>query len=366
MNVVNIITGTDNGGGGEYVLNICRSTIFNSKLICIGKGKLLDKAEKENINVINLTVKQIINKSLEQYIEENTIDIILWHGAKAFFLYKFMSKSIKDKSLAVVHSDFRNDFNNSNIKKVFFTRLSYIGLKSFKNYIAVSEVIKGIIEENFEVEKMYIVRNSIDNNMNINDFTITRESLGVGVDEFLFVNVGRLHPVKNQITLLKGFKLFISKYKSCKLIIVGDGSEKNRLENYIIENSLRDFVIMTGEKEKAYRYINIGDANIITSKNEGGEPPIVILEGAILNKPTICSKIGVLEKIISNDRGYTFDPNSEYEIFKAMETCFNDNKRLEKANKLKEYVLLNHTKEKFYEQYYMIFEECIRKDISSQ
>ncbi|ASW42642.1 glycosyltransferase [Clostridium isatidis] len=366
MNVLNIITGSDNGGGGEYVLNICRSTLFNPSLICIGEGKLLEKALNENINVRALNVKEIMGKSLEEYIEENNIDIILWHGAKAFFLHKLMNNKIKNKSIAVVHSNFKNDFSNNGIKKIFFTPLSYLGLRSFKRYIAVSKVIKELIKKSFDAEKIYVVRNSIDIKTILGDLDITREKIGIGEDQFLFINVGRLHPVKNQINLLKGYKLLTSKYKNCKMIIVGDGSEKKRLEKYINENNLDDFVIMLGEQDKAYRYIDLSDANILSSKNEGGEPPIVVLEGAVLTKPTLCSDIGFLKEIINKERGYIFNPNNEYEIFKAMENCLNDSNRLTKAEKLKEYVLENHTMEKFYEQYYMIFNECIRKDSNNE
>ncbi|MDZ5016729.1 glycosyltransferase, partial [Clostridium perfringens] len=174
----------------------------------------------------------------------NNIDIVLWHGAKAFFLHSLVSKKVKEKSLATVHSDFNNDFNNDNAKKIIFTKLSYIGLKSFNKYIAVSKVIQDIINENFKSEKIYIVRNSIDKNMVKYKLDITRENLGISSNEFLFVNVARLHPVKNQMTLLKGFNILISKYKDCKMLIVGDGSERATLEKYIIENNLQNSILM--------------------------------------------------------------------------------------------------------------------------
>lgn len=361
MRVVNIITGFDNGGGGEYVLNICRSNIFVSNLICIGKGPLFYKAKNEGINTISLKTSEIIGKALEKYVDDNKIDIILWHGAKAFFLHSLVTEKIKRKSLATVHSDFRTDFTNNKIKKILYTKLSYIGLKSFKTYIAVSTVIKDMLNENFSNEKVYIARNSIDENIFKDVFDITRENFAIDNNDFLFVNVARLHPVKNQITLLKGFKKLICKYKNCKIIIVGDGSERNVLKNYIVENNLQDFVFMVGEKENAYKYINIGDANILSSISEGGEPPIVILEGAILRKPTLCSDIGFLKNIINNKMGYTFNPYDEDEIFKAMEFCINDINRLEKVENFREYVELNHSMKSFYNQYYKIFEECIKK-----
>ena len=146
MNVVNIITGSDNGGGGEYVLNICRSNLFNSSLICIGNGALYDKAKEQNINVSMFSFSDIVTNGLIDYISNNNIDIIIWHGAKAFFLHSIIKKKIKIKSIATVHSDFNTDFLNNRIKKIVFTKLSYFGLKSFENYIAVSTEISKLIK----------------------------------------------------------------------------------------------------------------------------------------------------------------------------------------------------------------------------
>lgn len=360
MNVINVITGFDNGGGGEYVLNICRSNFFNSHLICIGEGPLLDKAKREGINVTSLTAKDILSKSFKRYVNENKIDIILWHGAKAFFLHSLVSKQIKEISLAVVHSDFRSDFNNNRIKKIVFTKLSYLGLKSFKRYIAVSQVIKNILDNNFYSEKIYIVRNAINIDILKSEFNITRENLKISNNDFIFINVARLHPVKNQINLLKGFKRLLYKYSNCKMIIIGDGSEKSVIEKFIIENNLKHAVFMVGEKENAYKYINICNANILSSTNEGGEPPIVILEGAILSKPTLCSNIGFLKDIINDEMGYTFDPYNDYEIFRTMEFCINDTNRMDKVKKFKKYVEINHSMNNFHNQYYKIFKDIVK------
>ena len=337
LNVVNIITGTDNGGGGEYVLNICRSNIFKSSLICIGEGDLYCKAIEQNINVKMLTVKEILSNGLTRYIEENNIDIVIWHGAKGFFIHSIVKKKLTAKSIATVHSDFNTDFLNNKIKKVIFTKLSYSGLKSFDNYIAVSTEISNLIKENFKYDNIFIVRNGIDCNLDKSIKKIHRNEIGLSEDDFVFMNIARLHPVKNHITLLKGFKELLKRYSNCKMVLIGGGSEKDKIEDFILANNLGNSVIMLGEKKSAVNYLSVCDANILSSINEGGEPPIVILEGAIMNKPTLCSDINRLKEIITEERGYTFDPNDEKSIYIAMESCINDKLREEKAYSFKEY-----------------------------
>lgn len=65
-------------------------------------------------------------------------------------MHYFLKNKINIPAVATVHSDFRKDFLNSKIKYKIFTPLSKAGLKSFGNYICVSDYIKDILdEENF-------------------------------------------------------------------------------------------------------------------------------------------------------------------------------------------------------------------------
>ena len=54
---------------------------------------------------------------------------------------------------------------------------------------------------------------------------------------YTIVNIGRLTKQKDHLTILKAFKLVIKKTK-CNLLIIGEGSEKENIENYIRNNDL--------------------------------------------------------------------------------------------------------------------------------
>ncbi|WP_294129442.1 glycosyltransferase family 4 protein [uncultured Clostridium sp.] len=358
MNILNIITGTDNGGGGEYVVNICKSHIFTSKLLCIGYGDLYEKAKSQNIDVSVFEFSQIIKEGLNKYIKSNKIDIILWHGAKAFFLHKLIKKNIDAKSIAVVHSDFYTDFLNNKIKKIIFTKLSYSGLKSFEEYVAVSSSISDLLKRNFKYKNIFIARNGIDKNKYTkkHNNSVTRAILNIKESDFVLINIARFHPVKNHIKLLEGFKRLVDINENCKLILVGDGSERKNIEDFLKNNNLEKSVVMVGEKKNVIEYLDISDANILASVNEGGEPPIVILEGAIMGKPTLCSNINNLRSIINDERGYVFNPHDSDSIYKSMKKCIDDKEKEKKASSLKKYVDKNFSIEYFYNNYREIFQ----------
>ena len=65
-------------------------------------------------------------------------------------------------TVAVVHSDFRYDFLNNKLKYFIFTPLSIKGLKSFNNYICVSNNLKNLLEEKKFKGSKAVVNNGID------------------------------------------------------------------------------------------------------------------------------------------------------------------------------------------------------------
>lgn len=363
MKVINIITGRDNGGGGEYVLNICSSSCYSSDLICIGEGELVEKARSRNIPVIIFNLIDFFNDNFLNYVNKNKIEVILWHGAKAFFLHRFMDKNIKNRSLAVVHSDFKKDFVNKRfLERNILTTFSYIGLKSFDKFIAVSQLIQDIIKKNFSYKELHIVRNSIDINIKHQANGITRESIGLNDSDFVFVNIARLHPIKNHINLIKGFKILNLKYPFSKLVIVGDGSERKKIEEFIKNNNLNNSILLLGEKHNAYRYFKLANANILTSISEGGEPPIVLLEGGVFETATIFPGVGYLDKIINEDMGYKLNPYNIEDIYLAMEKCLIDDKRVQKAEEFNKFAVERYSISKFHKKFNEIFQGKVEEE----
>jgi glycosyltransferase involved in cell wall biosynthesis len=95
------------------------------------------------------------------------------------------------------------------------------------------------------------------------------------------INVGRLTKQKDQITILKSFKLISSKFNA-KLLIIGKGAEYNFLNKYIKNNNLYSNVKLLGYTSNPFPYIRSSDIVVLTSKYEG--LPNILLEAQYLKK----------------------------------------------------------------------------------
>ena len=130
---------------------------------------------------------------------------------------------------------------------------------------------------------------------------------------------GRLENYKGLYTLLKAMKV-VNK----KLIVVGDGTEKNKLEEIsIIENIDVKFV---GHKEKSTVLGLIGGAECVVVPSECHEnSPNIILEAYSKGKPVVATNIGgIPEMIVDGETGYLFELKNHEELGnKILKACSN-------------------------------------------
>ena len=116
-----------------------------------------------------------------------------------------------------------------------------------------------------------------------------------------FINVARLEDQKDHITLIKAFA-GLNKSTKFKLLIIGDGRNKKKLNRMIIKYRLNNLIKIIGFKKNPYPYIKHSDVFILSSIFEG--LPNVLLEALALNKFIISSNCPTgPSEILDNGKG---------------------------------------------------------------
>lgn len=359
MKVLHIITGNDDGGGARHLLNLC----LNSKgkmeftIGCIGTGALYEKAGDNGINRLLLSPKAFLGGDAAGIISEGGYDIVNFHGAKAFFLGKFILRKLGMPCVATVHSNYRQDFMNSRLKQLFFTPLSVSGLRGFGYFICVSNYIKNLLSFDGMEGMKFVVPNGIDlDECRVSvDAASIRKSLGIAGDDFVFAMVARFHPVKNHATLVKAFSRLRAEFGNVRLLLVGEGELKPHIEAMAGEG-----VVFAGFRENALDYINASDITVLTSLSEGGAPPLVVLESAAACKTVIASSVGDMPHIINGGSGFLVDPHSEEDIFlKLREAYLHPETIKAMGENLNRYVREKYSMERFCSSYYDAYSTII-------
>lgn len=360
IKVLHVISGNDNGGGGIHVLNTFKKKVpgLELELCLIGEGELIKRAEREN-QPFKYVENKINNNELIGVINKGNYDIVNFHGARACLIHKFIKRKINTNTVVTVHSNFNTDFANRNVvQKTISTILFKSCLKSFENYIVVSEYLESILKEEKISKYAYKVYNGVDYekmNISFKDASLECELNGY----FVFGSVSRMHPVKNHSNMIKAFKKLVDSEITAKLLLIGDGSEMDNIRSLIKELNIEQNVILLGYMDESYKYIQFFDLNILTSFNEGGIPPLSVLEGFVFEKTSIVPDINGMKNILG-DKVYYINPEDVDSIYYQMIHAFNDVDREEKGIRCKNQLVEEFSIERFCNRYYEAYDSIIK------
>jgi len=188
-----------------------------------------------------------------------------------------------------------------------FKRFKKLLILFFYNYVAskiivVSKTIKEELVNNFLINssKVEIINISLEN-QKIKKLAEKKIRLPKSVEKKkYFVAIGRLSWEKRFDYLIEIFKKALKKNNNLKLLIIGDGSEKNKLEKQINDLSMTDNIFLLGWQKNPYAYLSRSSALLISSQSEGS--PRVIVEAGICQIPVISSFWQGIEEFIDNKK----------------------------------------------------------------
>lgn len=169
-------------------------------------------------------------------------------------------------------------------------------VNEFDRVVSVSERLMKLNSDEFlsecgvHVENPAFVENSIVGDEIVkNSLEEMEVELPRDFSNGYYVHVGRFSPEKNHDFLLEIFDELLNEDPTARLLLVGDGPERDRIEQRVAELGLSSSVFFTGLVENPYPYIASSRGLLLPSRHEG--QPMVILEASSLGVPVFASEI---------------------------------------------------------------------------
>lgn len=148
-----------------------------------------------------------------------------------------------------------------------------------------------------------------------------RGILGLPDDAWVAGNVGRLHPDKDQATLIRGFAAAVPNMPDKSILfIMGQGKLEQELKLLARELGVSDKVRFAGQVPQGRRYFKAFDVFALTSDHEPFG--MVILEAMAANVPVISSDCGGAPEVIG-DTGELFPLGDERHLAKCFQIMRN-------------------------------------------
>lgn len=146
-----------------------------------------------------------------------------------------------------------------------------------------------------------------------------REHLGLPRSAWVVGNVGRLHPDKDQATLIRGFALALPQLPAGSLLaIMGSGRLEAQLKALATELGIGDVVRFLGQVPNGRRYFKAFDVFALTSDHEPFG--MVLLEAMAAGVPVICSDCGGGPEVV-NGSGALFAFAQPAALAKSLHEC---------------------------------------------
>ena len=272
-------------------------------------------------------------KKLKNIMAEFKPDIVHTHASKAGALGRRAANSLGiPVVLHTFHGHVFHSYFGTFKTKIYKAIERRLASKS-SGIIAISEIQKKELSQLHNIceeSKIKVIPLGFDLsrfNAAKNEFReSTREEFGISGNEVAVAIVGRLVPVKNHLLFINALGNLIKDLTvPVKVFIVGDGSERNNIEEAI--QSLPKSPLLKIELTSWIQDIakfNAGmDLICLTSNNEG--TPVSLIEAQAANIPVITTDVGgVRDIVLDGETGFIVPKNDVASLSDKMRLLIED------------------------------------------
>ena len=146
-------------------------------------------------------------------------------------------------------------------------------------------------ETGFPRQAITVIRNGVDlSRFGSIDRGAARTRLGLGAEEYAIGTVGRLVPVKDQLSLLRAVAILRARGLTCRVLIAGEGPLEQELKQAAASLGIDDKVHFLGARDDVPAIMAALDVFTLTSRSEGLSN--TILEAMASSLPVVATDVG--------------------------------------------------------------------------
>jgi glycosyltransferase involved in cell wall biosynthesis len=291
-------------------------------------------------------------RQIEDCIQDDGIELLHTHGYKAD-LYGYVAARRSGKPIvATCHN-----WVGGTAALGIYNHLDRMALKRFHGLAAVSDsVAQRLLNSGVAATKIRTIANGID----VEPFERALPSPALNFDGNKVIGmVARLDLQKGFECLLRAAHQLCGTFPALKVVIAGEGPDRQAIENMIQRFGLQSSVILAGHHSDMPGIYAAIDIFVLPSLNEG--LPMTILEAMAASKPVIATRVGAIPSVIKEgETGLLVDPGDADGLRDALARLLSDSdlcQRLGAAGH--DWVRRNYTSEAMAMKYRQMYGEVL-------
>ena len=289
----------------EKILKIpgIKTGIYDSRLTSIYPLQALNKIKSWNLDIIHSQTEFAIGTFARLFAKQYNIPIV--------HTYHTMYEDY-------VHYITKGYFNRSSKKIVGYLTKFYCD-KTINELIVPTKKAYDLFKEKYNVQRnIHIIPTGIEverfyrENINEKELNNLKKQYKIKRSDFTLIFVGRIAEEKNVPYLIEVMKKIIKEKPNIKLLIIGDGPDKEKYEKLSKKLKTDKNIIFTGKVawDKIPLYYCIGNAFISASTTE--TQGLTIIEAMAASLPALCINDESFSGTVINDlNGYLFNSKEE-------------------------------------------------------
>lgn len=194
-------------------------------------------------------------------------------------------------------------------------------------FIAVSQQDRRrmIDVEGVRADRIVVVANGIPA-MPEGDGATVREELDIAADAPVIGAVARLWPEKGLDMLVRASARLSGRFPGLRIVVVGDGPERVKLERLAAELGLGRMVMLLGERSDVHSQLAALDVGVLTSRREGS--PLAVIEYMAAGLPIVATRVGGIPDLIEHGvDGLLIEPDDVEGLVTAIAWLLDDRER---------------------------------------
>lgn len=306
--VLLLVTLSEWGGAQHVVYLIAKHlrTKYDIVVGCAPGGGLVEKLQREGLRVVEIPeltryphpfwrdLRALWH--LYRLMRREHFDLVHAHSTKAGLLGRLAARFAGVSAVLFTAHGWAFTEGRAWWKRWLLSQYERLIAKLTTTVICVSEHDRRLALQ-FKVatlERLVVIHNGLDPLPFLQTKDIRLSPL-VGIKERPWVTfVGRLAPQKDLLPLLRAFE----RVSLGSLILVGDGSLRPQVEQFVRQRGLDHRVILLGDRTDIPELLAASDVFVLPSRWEG--LPLAIIEAMMAGLPVVASRVGGVPELVEN------------------------------------------------------------------
>ena len=316
MKVLHLISGGDTGGAKTHVHSLLQGLgrQIDVSMVCFTDGPFAQEARELGIDTQIVSGHNIFKalRVLQEKVRTEGYQLLHCHGARGNLMGWLLKRATGLPVISTVHSDYKLDYMGRPFSRLTYGTINAIALRQMDYHIGVSDAtVDMLIDRGFHPDKIYPIYNGLDFSerpvQQERDAFFAAHGLKADADSVVVGIAARLNPVKDIPTLIRGFAKAYTQCPKLRLVIAGDGQQKDELVQLAAELGVADVVCFAGWLTDVDSFYHAIDINTLTSLSETF--PYSLTEGARAHLPTVATRVGGVPYLIEHGvTGLLFTP----------------------------------------------------------